>query len=112
MKYRMIERCRDAFPVRMMCRQLKVSSSGYYEWRSRRPGQRALANQSLFGKIKQIHEDSDGVMGAPRIWQELQYQGIPCGINRVARLMRTHNLQGIPQKKRWKKKANGQRPTP
>ena len=26
----MIERCRDAFPVRLMCRCLKVSSSGYF----------------------------------------------------------------------------------
>lgn len=110
MKYRMIDRCRDAFPIRMMCRHLKVSSSGYYEWRGRSPGKRALANQALFNQVKQLHEESDGVMGAPRIWQELQYQGIPCGINRIARLMSTHNLQGIPQKKRWKKKANGQRP--
>ena len=26
----MIERCREAFPVRLMCRCLKVSPSGYY----------------------------------------------------------------------------------
>ena len=30
MRYRMIERCREAFPVRLMCRCLKVSPSGYY----------------------------------------------------------------------------------
>ena len=28
MKYRMIERCREAFPIRMMCRHFKVSASG------------------------------------------------------------------------------------
>lgn len=54
-------------------------------------------------KIKALHQESDGVLGAPRIWQELQYEGLRCGINRVARLMRANNLQGIPQKKRWKK---------
>lgn len=31
-KYRMIERCRDAFPVRMTRRQLSVSASGFYGW--------------------------------------------------------------------------------
>jgi hypothetical protein len=29
MKYRMIQRCREAFPIRQMCRCLRVSSSGY-----------------------------------------------------------------------------------
>lgn len=110
MKYRMIDRCRDAFPVRMMCQHLKVSPSGYYDWRDRSPSQRVLANQSLLSKIKHLHETSDGVMGAPRIWEELRYQGVSCGINRIARLMRMHDIQGIPQKTRWRKKASGQRP--
>jgi transposase-like protein len=30
MKYRMIQRCREAFPIRLMCRCLRVSVSGYY----------------------------------------------------------------------------------
>ena len=30
MKFMMIDRCREAFPVRMMCNQLQVSPSGYY----------------------------------------------------------------------------------
>jgi putative transposase len=106
----MIERCRDAFPIRMMCNQLKVSSSGYYDWKKRQPGKRALANAHIFKRIESLHADSDGVMGAPRIWEELRYEGINCGKNRVARLMRVNGLQGVPQKKRWKKKMVGQRP--
>lgn len=106
----MIERCRDAFPIRMMCKQLKVSSSGYYDWKNRQPGKRALANARIFKRIESLHADSDGVMGAPRIWEELRYEGINCGKNRVARLMRVNGLQGVPQKKRWKKKMVGQRP--
>lgn len=30
MKYRMIERCREAFPVHLMCRCLNVWAGGYY----------------------------------------------------------------------------------
>jgi putative transposase len=110
MKYRMIERCREAFPVKMMCRHLDVSSSGYYDWRSRKPSQRSQDNLRLFNRIVAIHADSDGVMGAPRIWEDLRYEGETCSLNRVARLMQVNGLQGIPQKKRWKKKTSGQRP--
>jgi putative transposase len=49
-------------------------------------------------------------MGSPRIWNELRYAGESCGKHRVARLMRQSGLQGIPQRRRWKKKASGQRP--
>jgi len=110
MKYRTIDRCRDAFEVRMMCRNLEVSHSGYYDWREREPSARDRANEQLLGHIRSFHTDSDGVMGAPRIWEELQYAGIPCGKNRVARLMRINHLQGIPQKKRWRKKTCEPRP--
>jgi len=109
-KYCMIERCRATYPVRMMCRHLQVSPSGYYDWRGRRPSPRAKANDVLLFHIRRLHSESDGVLGAPRIWEELQYARIPCGKNRVARLMRAHQLQGIPQKKRWRKKASEPRP--
>ena len=71
----MIERCRDAFPVRMMCRLLKVSASGYYDWRDRRPSPRDQANEALLRLIQEQHDLSDGTMGAPRIRDELNYQG-------------------------------------
>ena len=110
MKYRMIERCREAFPIRLMCRCLEVSPGGYYDWHDRAPSPRAQANEELLTHIRRIHRASDGVMGAPRIWEELQYAGIPCGKNRVARLMKRQGIQGIPQKKRWRKKGSGTRP--
>jgi len=106
----MIERCRDAFPVRMMCRCLVVSPSGYYDWRSRRPGPRATENQRLCEWIIDLHEGSDGVLGAPRMHEELTREGLPCGQNRVARLMRVLGRKGIPQKKAWRKKPSGERP--
>ncbi len=110
MKFRMIDRCREAFPIRLMCRCLKVSAGGYYGWRDRAPSAREQANTRLLADIRRIHADSDGVMGAPRIWEELQYEGMPWGQNRIARLMRVNGIQGIPQKKRWHKKPSGDRP--
>ena len=68
----MIERCRDAFPVRMMCRSLKVSPSGYYDWRGRPPSARAQENKRLAERIRAIHAQNDEVMGGPRIWEEFR----------------------------------------
>lgn len=106
----MIERCRDTFPVRMMCRLLKVSASGYYDWRTRKPSPRHQDNARLSRKIHQLHQASDGVYGSPRIWEDLQYDGEACSLNRVARLMKANNLAGIPAIKRWRKKQSGPRP--
>jgi len=107
----MIERCRDAFPVRMMCRRLEVSPSGYYEWRDREPSARALDNQRLLVRIRSLHAGSDSVLGRRRIHDDLGDEGETAGVNRVGRLMKQDGLYGIPQKRRWRKKASQPRPS-
>ncbi len=110
MKFRMIERCRGAFPVRMMCRHLEVSASGYYVWRTRPPSARSQANQRLLARIRSLHAASDSVLGRRRICDDLLDEGERCSPNRIGRLMRGAGLRGIPQRKRWRKKASGERP--
>jgi len=109
-KYRVMDRCRGSFPVRLMCRCLNVSPSGFYGWRKRPASARARENKRLLGRIQELHAQSDGVMGSPRMWEDLRLEGETCGRNRVARLMQVHGIQGIPQRKRWRKKPSGQRP--
>ena len=106
----MIERCRDAYAVRMMCRCLNISASGYYGWRERPMSNRAIDNERLLVQITRRHGESDNVLGAPRIFDDLRYAGETCSLNRVARIMRRNRIRGIPQKKRWVKKPSGQRP--
>lgn len=43
-----------------MCRVLKVSSSGYYAWRNRKPSKREREDQVLTEKIRAIHARSRG----------------------------------------------------
>jgi len=60
----MIERCPDAFPVRLMCRRVQVSPSGFYAWAGRRaPSARQRANARLLSKIHEIHAESGQVYG-------------------------------------------------
>lgn len=110
MKYRMIQRCRTAFPIRMMCRCLRVSPSGYYGWVTRSPSARTQENARLLGRIRALHADQDGVVGSPRIGEDLRDAGERCGRHRVARLMRRAGLYGLPQRRRWQKKPSGVRP--
>ena len=91
-----------------MCRALKVSSSGYYEWHARPPSARSQDNAQLLRKVRRLHEESDCVFGSPRIWDDLRYDGETCSVNRVARLMKSNALVGIPAKQQWRK--SGDRP--
>ena len=106
----MIQRCRTRFPIRMMCRLLRVSPSGYYAKQRRGLSPRAKANAQLVQAIHAIYTEHDGVYGSPKMWQELQARGQQCGQHRVARLMKREGLQGIPSRKRWRRRKSGDRP--
>jgi len=78
------------------CRVLRVSTSGYYEWRGRAPSLRAVADAALTAQIKDIHAISRGTYGVPRVHAELRLGcSVRCGRKRVARLMRAASLYGI-----------------
>lgn len=94
----MIEHCRSDYPVGMMCRCLEVSTSGFYAWAKRTPGPRAQANARLLVRVREIHEDSKGVIGAPRMQEDLVDEGERVSLNRVARLMACAGLKGWPQR--------------
>ena len=51
----MIRSCRKEYPIRLMCRCLKVSPSGYYAWESRLPSERERDNGRLLERIREIH---------------------------------------------------------
>ncbi|MGD9850056.1 MAG: IS3 family transposase [Nitrospirales bacterium] len=101
---------RTRFPIRMMCRLLRVSPSGYYAKQRRGLSLRAKANAQLGQELHAIYTEHDGIYGSPKMWQELQTRGQPCGPHRVARLMKREGLQGIPSRKRWRHRKSGDRP--
>lgn len=93
MRFQFILDHRQSYPIQLMCRVLKVSRSGYYAWRKRKPSARQMANDFLLALIRLHHRKSRGTYGSRRIHAALQRDGIRCGHNRVARLMRLHQLQ-------------------
>jgi putative transposase len=104
-RYNCILRRRYQHSIRMMCRLLKVSRSGYYDWHNRDESERSLQNRSLSRLIKQLHLESNGVYGSRKIQRDLLELGEPCGRHRVARIMHKIGLRGCP-KRRFRRYAN------
>ena len=91
------------YPVAVMCRVLGVNRTSFHDWERRPPSDRALQDAWLTEKIKQIHDASRGVYGAPRIHAELRLEhGIRVGRKRVARLMKAAGIAGTRPRKRWR----------
>lgn len=88
MKHRFIDEHGQRYGVRLLCRTLKVSASGYYAARGRPLSAWALRQDDLTASIRTIHAASRHTYGAPRVHVELAAKGISCSKNNVARLMR------------------------
>jgi len=99
LRYAVITRHRGEFEVRLMCRVLEVSPSGYYASRKRPSSWHALIDEVLMARVRIIHEASNETYGAPRVHRELQAEGLPASPKRVARLMREEGLVARPRKR-------------
>jgi transposase InsO family protein len=89
----------DIWPVRLQCKVLGVSASGYYAWLKRHPSNRAVANQNLLGHIRRIHWDSHKRYGSPRVHAVLRAEGKNVSRRRVEKLMRLNDLQAISKRR-------------
>lgn len=95
MRFAFIEDHRGVWPVPIMCRVLRVSTAGYYAWRSRPESKRAVEDGALLGDIRRVHEGSGGRYGSPRVHAALRASGRGVGRGRIERLMRRHGVRGL-----------------
>ena len=80
------------YGIKECCEALRVSRSGYYQRKKAKPSQREREEAELVKQIKEVFEANKGRYGSPRVRQALRQDGIECGENRVARLMRENEL--------------------
>ena len=92
MRFAFVAENASQFAITRLCTAMKVSRRGYYSWLNRPDSQRTIANRELLVEIKRLFYQNREVYGAPRIYHALLKQGIECGLNRVARLMRENKL--------------------
>ncbi|XCM77593.1 IS3 family transposase (plasmid) [Kitasatospora sp. HUAS MG31] len=86
--------------VKRACELLRVSRAAFYARRNDEPGPRAVRDAELTVRIIEIHADSRGSYGAPRVHAALRRGGDRCGRRRIARLMREAGLQGRHRRRR------------
>jgi len=90
------ERDDNVWPVRTMCRTLRVSRNGFYDFvrRLEKPGPRARRRAALASKVTQVYGDSRSTYGSPRVCQQLRLEGEAVSEKTVAKVMKILELQG------------------
>jgi putative transposase len=92
---------RAVHSIKTMCRVLGVSRSGYHAWASRPRSARALEDERLTERIREIHREHRGVYGSPRVHAELVLaDGERLARKRVERLMRQAGISGLIKRRR------------
>ena len=85
-----------------ICEVAGVSRAAYYDWKAHRDGIPTvveLDEARLVREIREIHGESDGTYGSPRVTIELPKGGFVVNHKRVERLMRVHGIVGYTPKK-------------
>lgn len=91
-KYAFIASEEGNHSVVSMCRWAKVSRSGYYAWRSRKPSATAQRREILASEIRYCFEHSDGTYGYRRIHAQLARWGTAVDPDTVRMIMRELGL--------------------
>lgn len=100
------------YPVNFMCRELGVSRSGYYNWRTAKPSQRSKDDATLIAIMKKIYAEARGNPGVRRMRAGLAAVGHSLSHKRVWRLMKAADLRGR-HPKAWKRTTiGGDKPVP
>ena len=87
-----IDQARARYGVEPVCRTLGVSASAYYQRASGERSARAVEDERLIARIREVHSENYECYGYRRVWHELQRQGEHVGRDRVARLMRQEGI--------------------
>ncbi|MFI5867306.1 IS3 family transposase [Streptomyces sp. NPDC051546] len=101
-RFQFVDDHRATFEVKRLCQVLDVNRSSYYKWLvgAETRAARRREDQVLAEEIRQVHGESGGAYGSPRVTAELRDKGRQVNEKRVARIMRTYSITGIRLRRR------------
>jgi len=89
------------YPIPLISRILKVSTSGFYAWRDRPLSNWAQEEMRLEVEIRAAHKRTRQTYGAERLQHDLAEHGIQVGICRIKRIRRKLGIR-CKQKRKFK----------
>ena len=100
-----IDAHRDEFGVEPICRVLsehgcQIAPSTYYARKRRPPSPRALNDAVMIQILMVLWVANKKVYGAHKLWKAARRAGHDIGRDRVARLMRVMEIQGVSRRRR------------
>ncbi|MER8199840.1 IS3 family transposase [Streptomyces microflavus] len=101
-RFQFVDDHRATYEVKRLCQVLDVNRSSYYKWLA---GAEARAGRQredlvLAEKIREVHGESGGAYGSPRVTAELREKGHAANEKRIARVMRAFDITGIRLRRR------------
>jgi len=78
-----------------MLKYLDVSRSGYRAWQHREPSEQQKRKEAIKMRIKEKHDASKGIYGAPKIAQELKQEGHRISERTVGQYMREMGIRAV-----------------
>ncbi|MCX5205939.1 IS3 family transposase [Streptomyces sp. NBC_00237] len=101
-RFQFVDDHRATHEVKRLCQVMDVNRSSYYKWLA---GAEARAARKQEGRVlaeetSEIHGESGGAYGSPRVTAELREKGHAVNEKRVARIMRTFSITGIRLRRR------------
>jgi putative transposase len=100
---RYVDGHRGRFGVEPICTVLGVSASAYYQRKTGRRSARAVEDERLLERIREVHAANYYAYGSRRMWKALTRAGEPVARCTVERLMRVHGIQGAKRRgKPWR----------
>jgi putative transposase len=100
---RYVDEQRGRFGVEPICRTLGVSASAYYQRRRGRRSLRAVEDERLLARIRELHAGNYYAYGYRRMWKALRRAGEQVPRCRVQRLMKSDGIVGAKRRgKPWR----------
>ncbi|MEV7060822.1 IS3 family transposase, partial [Streptomyces microflavus] len=101
-RFQFVDDLRATHEVKRLCQVLDVNRSSYYKWLAGAEARAARQREDLVlaEKIREVHGESGGAYGSPRVTAELREKGHAVNEKRIARVMRAFDITGIRLRRR------------
>ncbi|WP_457467538.1 IS3 family transposase [Streptomyces sp. TE4109] len=101
-RFQFVDDHRNTYEVKRLCQVLDVNRSSYYKWLAGAEARatRQREDRILAEEIREVHGESGGAYGSPRVTAELREKGRRVNEKRIARIIRTFSITGIRLRRR------------